>query len=508
MNHIGRPSPLIIPFLLINSPNFHHQIHKSQFVYISFQPSSSSMALAFTTSTSASIAFSSSNSRSEQQQQQGIQFSASNFQTLDRSFPSPAALNLSRKRSEAVKALNAEPKRKDSIVPSAATVFAPDVVEKAIEVEDIEKLAQDLEKASPLEIMDKALEKYGNDIAIAFSGAEDVALIEYAHLTGRPFRVFSLDTGRLNPETYKFFDTVEKHYGIRIEYMFPDAVEVQALVRTKGLFSFYEDGHQECCRVRKVRPLRRALKGLRAWITGQRKDQSPGTRSEVPVVQVDPVFEGMDGGSGSLVKWNPVANVAGNDIWNFLRTMEVPVNTLHAQGYISIGCEPCTRPVLPGQHEREGRWWWEDAKAKECGLHKGNLKEENVNGNGSVNGNASSDIFESQNIVNLSRPGIENLLKMEDRKDGWMVVLYAPWCPFCQAMEASYEELADKLAGSGVKVGKFRADGDQKTFAKQELQLGSFPTILFFPKHSSRPIKYASEKRDVDSLMAFINALR
>ncbi|KAI3800278.1 hypothetical protein L1987_28365 [Smallanthus sonchifolius] len=456
------------------------------------------MALAFTASTS--IAFSSSNSRTEQ----GLQFSSSNFQPSDRSFPSPASL----KRSVTVKALNNEPKRNDSIVPSASTMFAPDVVDKAIEVEDIEKLAQDLEKASPLEIMDKALEKYGNDIAIAFSGAEDVALIEYAHLTGRPFRVFSLDTGRLNPETYKFFDTVEKHYGIRIEYMFPDAVEVQALVRTKGLFSFYEDGHQECCRVRKVRPLRRALKGLRAWITGQRKDQSPGTRSEVPVVQVDPVFEGMDGGVGSLVKWNPVANVAGNDIWNFLRTMEVPVNTLHAQGYISIGCEPCTRPVLPGQHEREGRWWWEDAKAKECGLHKGNLKEENVNGNGSVNCSGSSDIFESQNIVNLSRPGIENLLKMEERKDSWITVLYAPWCPFCQAMEASYLELADKLAGSGVKVGKFRADGEQKAFAQQELQLGSFPTILFFGKHSSRPIKYPSEKRDVESLMAFINALR
>jgi adenylyl-sulfate reductase (glutathione) len=118
------------------------------------------------------------------------------------------------------------------------------------------------------------------------SGAEDVALIEYAKLTGRPFRVFSLDTGRLNPETYQLFDKVEKHYGIRIEYMFPDAGEVQTLVRTKGLFSFYEDGHQECCRVRKVRPLRRALRGLRAWITGQRKDQSPGTRASIPVVQV------------------------------------------------------------------------------------------------------------------------------------------------------------------------------------------------------------------------------
>ncbi|XP_052487321.1 5'-adenylylsulfate reductase 3, chloroplastic isoform X2 [Gossypium raimondii] len=389
----------------------------------------------------------------------------------------------------------------------AATTSAPEVSEK-VEVEDFEQLAKELNNASPLEIMDKALEKFGNDIAIAFSGAEDVALIEYAKLTGRPFRVFSLDTGRLNPETYRFFDEVEKHYGIRIEYMFPDAVEVQALVRSKGLFSFYEDGHQECCRVRKVRPLRRALKGLRAWITGQRKDQSPGTRSEVPVVQVDPVFEGLDGGYGSLLKWNPVANVDGKDIWNFLRAMNVPVNSLHAQGFVSIGCEPCTRPVLPGQHEREGRWWWEDAKAKECGLHKGNLKEDGaaqVNGNGAT---TESDIFNSQSLVTLSRTGIENLAKLESRKESWIVVLYAPWCPFCQAMEASYVELAEKLAGSGVKVGKFRADGEQKEYSKNELQLGSFPTILFFPKHSAKPIKYASEKRDVDSLMAFVNALR
>ncbi|MBA0866716.1 hypothetical protein Goshw_023656 [Gossypium schwendimanii] len=417
-----------------------------------------------------------------------------------------ATVNLSQKR-RAVKPVNAEPKRNDTILSHAATTSAPEVSEK-VEVEDFEQLAKELNNASPLEIMDKALEKFGNDIAIAFSGAEDVALIEYAKLTGRPFRVFSLDTGRLNPETYRFFDEVEKHYGIRIEYMFPDAVEVQALVRSKGLFSFYEDGHQECCRVRKVRPLRRALKGLRAWITGQRKDQSPGTRSEVPVVQVDPVFEGLDGGDGSLLKWNPVANVDGKDIWNFLRAMNVPVNSLHAQGFVSIGCEPCTRPVLPGQHEREGRWWWEDAKAKECGLHKGNLKEDGaaqVNGDGAT---TESDIFNSQSLVTLSRTGIENLAKLESRKESWIVVLYAPWCPFCQAMEASYVELAEKLAGSGVKVAKFRADGEQKEYSKNELQLGSFPTILFFPKHSAKPIKYASEKRDVDSLMAFVNALR
>lgn len=435
------------------------------------------------------------------------------FKLLDRP---TKFVNVSSQRRCAVKPLNAEPKRNGSVVPLAATIAAPEIAEKVEVEEDYEKLAKELVNGSPLEIMDKALEKFGDDIAIAFSGAEDVALIEYAKLTGRPFRVFSLDTGRLNPETYHFFDQVEKHYGIRIEYMFPDAVEVQALVRNKGLFSFYEDGHQECCRVRKVRPLRRALKGLRAWITGQRKDQSPGTRSEIPVVQVDPVFEGLDGGAGSLIKWNPMANVEGQDVWKFLRTMDVPVNSLHSKGYISIGCEPCTRPVLPGQHEREGRWWWEDATAKECGLHKGNLKQGdaaqlNGNGNGAAHANGAAtvaDIFNSENLVNLSRPGIENLLKLENRKEPWLVVLYAPWCQFCQGMEASFVELADKLAGSGVKVGKFRADGDQKEFSKQELQLGSFPTILFFPKHSSRPIKYPSEKRDVDSLMTFVNALR
>ncbi|KAK8642204.1 hypothetical protein V6N13_011560 [Hibiscus sabdariffa] len=460
------------------------------------------MAFAVTSSSSAAISGSSFSRSSSSADLKVPQIGS--FRLADRY----ATVNLSQKRC-AVKPVNAEPKRNDSLLPQAASISAPEVSEK-VEVEDFEQLAKELDNASPLEIMDKALEKFGNDIAIAFSGAEDVALIEYAKLTGRPFRVFSLDTGRLNPETYRFFDEVEKHYGIRIEYMFPDAVEVQALVRSKGLFSFYEDGHQECCRVRKVRPLRRALKGLRAWITGQRKDQSPGTRSEVPVVQVDPVFEGLEGGVGSLVKWNPVANVDGTDIWNFLRAMNVPVNSLHSQGFVSIGCEPCTRPVLPGQHEREGRWWWEDAKAKECGLHKGNLKQNSsaqLNGNGNVTA-AHTDIFDSQSLVTLSRAGIENLARLESRKEPWIVVLYAPWCPYCQAMEESYVALAEKLAGSGVKVAKFRADGEQKEYALKELQLGSFPTVLFFPKHSAKPIKYGSEKRDVDSLLAFVNALR
>ncbi|KAI3851281.1 hypothetical protein MKX03_002269 [Papaver bracteatum] len=466
------------------------------------------MALAVSSSTS----FSTSHSVPSQELIKVSQIGS--YKPTDRglnSSPVNISSSSSSRRRSLVKPVFAEPKRNDSIVPLAAsTVINPEVASEKEETEDFEKLAKQLENASPLEIMDKALEKYGNDIAIAFSGAEDVVLIEYARLTGRPFRVFSLDTGRLNPETYQFFDAVEKQYDIRIEYMFPDALEVQGLVRTKGLFSFYEDGHQECCRVRKVRPLRRALKGLKAWITGQRKDQSPGTRSEIPVVQVDPAFEGLDGGPGSLIKWNPVANVNGGDIWNFLRAMNVPVNSLHSQGYVSIGCEPCTRAVLPGQHEREGRWWWEDAKAKECGLHKGNIKQEEGVSAQSASDSVTkeNDLFETESIVTLSRTGIENLTKLENRKEPWIVVLYAPWCQFCQGMEESYVQLGDKLRDSGVKVGKFRADGDQKEYAQKELQLGSFPTILFFPKHSSQPIKYPSEKRDVDSLTAFVNALR
>lgn len=258
-------------------------------------------------------------------------------------------------------------------------------------------------------------------------------MIEYARLTGRPFRVFSLDTGRLNPETYRFFDVVEKRYGIHIEYMCPDAIDVQQLVTSKGLFSFYVDGHQECCNIRKVRPLRRALKGLKAWITGQRKDQSSATRAHIPIVQIDPSFEGMDP-TARLIKWNPLANVESHDVWNFLRVLEVPVNSLHLHGYVSIGCEPCTRPVLPWQHEREGRWWWEDANAKECGLHDRNIKHKRVEVTdlqGNTNGH-SVDLFNSQNLVSLSRNGVENLVGLQHRKEPWIVVLYAPWCLFCQ----------------------------------------------------------------------------
>ncbi len=234
---------------------------------------------------------------------------------------------------------------------------------------NIEQLAKEYDNKTPQEIIDLALSKFTN-IAISFSGAEDVVLIDMAKKTGKKFRVFSLDTGRLHPETYQFLEEVRKTYNTDIEIFFANRDATEKLVKEKGLFSFYKDGHKECCDVRKVDPLKRALNTVDAWITGQRKDQSPGTRATVPVIQKDPTF-----GTGKLVKFNPLANWNSKQVWDYIRENNVPYNKLHEQGFVSIGCEPCTKPILPGQHEREGRWWWEDATKKECGLHAGNVKK-------------------------------------------------------------------------------------------------------------------------------------
>ena len=237
-------------------------------------------------------------------------------------------------------------------------------------IDIVDALATEYADKSPSDILKLALSQQG-EVAISFSGAEDVVLIDMASNLGLPFRVFSLDTGRLHPETYQFLETVRKYYNIEIEICFPETEGVQQLVQEKGLFSFFEDGHQECCGIRKVQPLRKKLATLDGWITGQRKDQSPGTRQDIPVIQAD---LGFSGPAKQLIKYNPLANWSSNDVWNYIRMMEIPYNRLHEKGFISIGCEPCTRPVLPNQHEREGRWWWEDATHKECGLHAGNLK--------------------------------------------------------------------------------------------------------------------------------------
>mmetsp|Transcript_31383 Transcript_31383/g.80089 ORF Transcript_31383/g.80089 Transcript_31383/m.80089 type:complete len:416 (-) Transcript_31383:289-1536(-) len=372
----------------------------------------------------------------------------------------------------------------------------------AVSTMNWEQLAKELDPKSPLEIMDHALKTFGSDIGIAFSGAEDVALIEYAHLTGRPYRVFSLDTGRLNAETYQLFDKVEKHYNIHIEYTFPEAKEVTDLVRAKGLYSFYTDGHNECCKVRKVNPLRKQLKGLKAWITGQRKDQSPGTRMAVPVVQVDPAFEGLEGGQGSLIKYNPLSNVTSAEVWNFIRVMGVPYNVLHERGFVSIGCEPCTKAVLPNQAEREGRWWWEDATAKECGLHSGNIKK----GDGSTEAKkADRDLWIDGRVATLSKEQVRDIAAGKRDKDT-VAVLYAPWCQFCQALEPNFAALADSLAGSNVAVAKYQADIDRE-FSNANLGLKTFPTIVYFPKGRTGFVKFPSERRDPETLRMWVNTV-
>jgi len=240
-----------------------------------------------------------------------------------------------------------------------------------IQIASIEQIAADHAQRHPREILELAINEYSPNIAISFSGAEDVVLVDMAAKIGGKFRVFSLDTARLHPETYQFLDKVRDHYKIPIEVFFPKPDAVEKLVREKGLYSFYRDGHKECCDVRKVEPLRRALSTLGAWVTGQRRDQSPGTRAQVSVVQADPTFSTP---TNQLVKFNPLANWSSKQVWQYIRENDVPYNALHERGFVSIGCEPCTKAILPGQHEREGRWWWEDATKKECGLHSGNTK--------------------------------------------------------------------------------------------------------------------------------------
>jgi len=230
---------------------------------------------------------------------------------------------------------------------------------------ELAALATEYAAREPQDLLRLALERF-DKIAISFSGAEDVVLVDLATRIRPDVMVFSLDTGRLHGETYRFLEKVRERYHLTLEGLSPDTVAVERLVRDKGLFSFYQDGHNECCGIRKVIPLRRKLATLDAWITGQRKDQSPSTRAGVPVIQEDAAFSTPE---RRLVKFNPLANWSSAQVWNYIRENDVPYNALHEQGFTSIGCEPCTRPVLPNQHEREGRWWWEEATIKECGLH-------------------------------------------------------------------------------------------------------------------------------------------
>ncbi|MEQ1738776.1 MAG: phosphoadenylyl-sulfate reductase [Methyloglobulus sp.] len=236
---------------------------------------------------------------------------------------------------------------------------------------NIEQLQTELAHKNPRFILKKALSLFDN-IAISFSGAEDVVLIDMAVSIRKDIQVFCLDTGRLHPETYRFIEKVRKHYQLDIELLTPDREVLDGFVKRKGLFSFYEDGHEECCKIRKVEPLRRRLANVDAWITGQRRDQSLDTRQDIPEVHGDSVFSTA---KNQLVKFNPLLNWKSAQVWDYIEANQVPYNELHNKGFTSIGCEPCTRAILPNEHERAGRWWWEESTKKECGLHVSNIKE-------------------------------------------------------------------------------------------------------------------------------------
>ncbi|HEY3255188.1 MAG TPA: phosphoadenylyl-sulfate reductase, partial [Polyangiaceae bacterium] len=195
---------------------------------------------------------------------------------------------------------------------SSATVAAPFA---ALSAEELAQLALEFDKAPPERTIRWLLERFGREATIAFSGAEDVALIDIAVKSGQPFSVFTLDTGRLHAETYRFIEKVRSHYGVSIELMSPQAEPLQAFVEKKGLFSFYNDGHGECCGIRKLEPMRRALSKQRAWITGQRRDQSP-TRTDVAVLQFDS-HRGL--GGEPLVKLNPLAAWSLQKVWSYIR---------------------------------------------------------------------------------------------------------------------------------------------------------------------------------------------
>lgn len=200
---------------------------------------------------------------------------------------------------------------------------------------------------------------------IAFStslGLEDQAVLNAIAATGRDFDVFTLDTGRHFPETLETLDASNLRYGPLIRVVFPEAGDVEALVARDGIMGFRQsiDARKACCHVRKVLPLNKALDGAAGWITGLRRDQSEG-RAHVPFASWD--------GEHKLIKLNPMADWSLETLEAYIDTHDVPVNALHAQGFPSIGCQPCTRAIRPGEDIRAGRWWWENEDGKECGLH-------------------------------------------------------------------------------------------------------------------------------------------
>ncbi len=230
--------------------------------------------------------------------------------------------------------------------------------------QQISQWNKQLRDASPQEVIAFFLNYFKQRIALSTSmGLEDQALTHMVSEIDKKAKFFTLDTGRLFPETYDLIDRTAKKYGITIEVFFPDAADVEEMVREKGINLFYDsiENRKLCCHIRKIKPLMRATRDLDAWITGLRREQAV-TRKNLQTVEWDDI--------NKLVKVNPLINWSEQQVWDYVDAHNVPVNPLHKKGFASIGCQPCTRAIEPGEDIRAGRWWWENPETKECGLHK------------------------------------------------------------------------------------------------------------------------------------------
>jgi phosphoadenosine phosphosulfate reductase len=222
-----------------------------------------------------------------------------------------------------------------------------------------------LPDATPAEILRAGIEAASGPVSLACSfSLEDVAIIDIAHGAGIELGVFAIDTGRLHEETYEVADALTESYRMKIDWFFPRHEDVEKLERAEGLFSFRESlaKRHACCAIRKVEPLSRALKGLAGWVTGMRREQSI-TRGDIQAIEVDEL-------NGGIIKINPLLGWSEVELLAYTAERRLPRNRLYDRGYRSIGCAPCTRAVKPGEDARAGRWWWEDADHKECGLHR------------------------------------------------------------------------------------------------------------------------------------------
>jgi phosphoadenosine phosphosulfate reductase len=229
----------------------------------------------------------------------------------------------------------------------------------------IEKLNAEWAGLEAAEIIRRALQEFGSNLTFATSlGAEDQVITFLLSKLEPAISVFTLDTGRVFPETYDLLHRTINRYGISIQTYFPDTQMTEEMVSSKGINLFYEsvENRKLCCHVRKIVPLRRALKGKEAWITGLRREQSV-TRADLKVVEWD--------ASNGLIKINPLLEWSEEQVWDFIHENNIPYNKLHDQGFPSIGCHPCTRAIEKGEDLRSGRWWWELPESKECGLHSG-----------------------------------------------------------------------------------------------------------------------------------------